>query len=356
MAPRPPTPPTPPKPIQPYTSELRTMKADISQISTGQAPIGTQPKPTVPPPPAPIQPAPAPIQVAPETPRPSVLPITPIAPVAPRSSVPTPAPRIVIPSETTTSISGTKKSVYIGLLAVIVLALGAYFFLSSGTSNQEVINTATPSPSESSAPLGKALSVYFNQAATQTADLKTAQTAQDDFLNIFNSTQPSSQQALRIPIMGLFTASLGDFLTGIGMTVPADLKLALSSDWTVLSYGQSEQFDAQGQKVADAATKPRLVMISALQDATAANQAMQNWETNGLASVTLDIVGFDKTKASAPTFSSGSYQQISMRYQNYPYADQSIDYAVMLASNGRNYLVISTSRESMFYVIDQLIQ
>ena len=97
-------------------------------------------------------------------------------------------------------------------------------------------------------------------------------------------------------------------------------------------------------------------MISALQDATAANQAMQSWETNGLASAILDLAGFDKTKASTPTFSGGLYQQMPMRYQNYSYADQSIDYAVVLASNGRNYLVISTSRESMFYVIDQLTQ
>lgn len=327
-------PPTSPKPVQSYTSELRTMKADIGQISTGQAPAGTPTKLATPPP-------------TPSTPDQSVQP----------SPTPSSSPQIVIPSEDSASSRGIKKGVYIGIIVIIVLVSGAYYlYLSDSSSTEKVINSISPSPSESSALLGKALSVYFSQTSPQTADLKADQSAQDDFLSVFGSTQPTTQQALRVPVTGPFISSLGEFLSGIGLSVPLDLKASLATDWVALSYGQSEQFDAQGQIIAGAVVKPRLVMVSALQDVTAASQAMHNWEINGLANAILDLAGFDKEKVSNPIFSSGSYKQIDVRYQNYPYADQSIDYAIVLASNGRNYLIISTSRESIFYAIDQLVQ
>jgi hypothetical protein len=62
------------------------------------------------------------------------------------------------------------------------------------------------------------------------------------------------------------------------------------------------------------------------------------------------------SKAIVPTFSSGTYRATQVRYRNFPYADRSIDFANVHASNGKDYLVLSGSREAMFFAIDQLMQ
>ena len=49
-----------------------------------------------------------------------------------------------------------------------------------------------------------------------------------------------------------------------------------------------------------------------------------------------------------------NYNGVSIRYKNFPYADKSVDYAIVTALNGKNYLVITGSREAMYGSIDKL--
>ena len=245
--------------------------------------------------------------------------------------------------------------VYVAIVAVIALLAYLAFSVFTGTSSPTASESASPSVSASTTPsLGKSLVSTF-QSAGNALTLKADGTAADDLVGYFGTSQPAANQALRVPVNGPFSASLADFLGGIGLTVPSDLKAALGSDWVVLSFGQTEKYDQAGQKSTNSTTEPRMVLISVLQDASKANQAMQAWEGAGLKDLN-DVFGFDKTKASVATFSDGSYRQVAIRYQNYPYSDQSLDYAVVLGTNGRNYLVVSSSKQSMLFAIDQLMR
>lgn len=83
---------------------------------------------------------------------------------------------------------------------------------------------------------------------------------------------------------------------------------------------------------------------------------MQAWEGSGFATAFAKLFQYNTAKQLIAGFSSGTYRQIPVRYQNFSYADQSLDYGIVTASNNKNYLVITSSRESLFFVIDQLMQ
>lgn len=188
--------------------------------------------------------------------------------------------------------------------------------------------------------------------------LRDDDTARPDLLNAIATSNPGSKQALRL---GLTVAwpdasafGLIDAMTGAGNF--AALGQAMGTDWVVLSYGQQEQFDSNGSPIANATTSPRLIIITEIKDATAANQVMTSWESESLASAADILFSYDFTKAIVGDFSSGTYRQIPIRYWNFPYADRSIDYAIFTASNNKNYLVLAGSREAVFFAIDQLMQ
>jgi hypothetical protein len=86
------------------------------------------------------------------------------------------------------------------------------------------------------------------------------------------------------------------------------------------------------------------------------NQRVRAWEGAGLAQSAVGPFKADTAKALVPGFADGSHQGVPVRYWNFPAADISIDWAVVPASNGTNYLVISGSRQSAFFAIDRLLQ
>jgi hypothetical protein len=312
---------------------MRTMGTDIGNISTGQAPMSMK--------------APTPSAPMPATPKPAIpAPIQP--PVPPRITPPEP------PS------SGIGRKLLYGLIGLGVIA--AIFFAvqtflgRSPTVQPTPITTPTPSVSATLAPSIRSLSSYFRQVGTG-VELTSASTAQSDFLNTLNISQPPLQQALRIPVDGPGTGTLGDFLGLVGNgTAPQNLRDALLQDWAALPYGQKEQFDANGSPVTSTNARVRLILIGEAGNASGANQAMSEWETTGLVAHLANLLGIDPAKAAIGTFSSGTYRTTAIRYQNFPYADTSIDWAIVSASNGKNYLVIASSRESIFFAIDQLMQ
>ncbi len=315
-----------------YSAELRTMSADIGNIKVGQAPAGIKQA-------TPVTPAPGAPMAAPKAP-----------------SIPT----IVIPEAGSSGRAGSRKFIY-GIVGAIALIGVTYALVSMIGGGSSPTASASPSPSTSATPAptlgGKSLRSYFSQAGPVVA-LKDDDTARPDLLNAIATSNPSSKQALRLgltvgwPDKSAF--GLLDAMTGAGNF--AALGHAMGTDWVVLSYGQQEQFDANGAKIENATTFPQIIIITELTDVSAANQVMTAWESAALASSADILFGYDFTKAIVSGFSSGTYRQIPIRYWNFPYADRSIDYAIVTASNNKSYLVLAGSREAAFFAIDQLMQ
>jgi hypothetical protein len=249
------------------------------------------------------------------------------------------------------------RKMLLGIVAAIV-CIGVVYGVISLIDGNGAVETPTPTPSASTSatPAAKALRSYFS-GSTQTVDLTNTSTGLDDFTNALVVIQPAARQAtvLSIKHSGA-SASLSTFLTDAGNPMPQNLSGALASDWIALAYGQGEQFDTNGIAIINPSASTRLVIIAELMDASTANQAIQTWETAGIASASTGLFQYDLSKRLIGGFSSGTYRQMTVRYWNFPYADRSLDYAVVTASNNKNYLVISGSRESLFFAIDQLMQ
>jgi hypothetical protein len=296
------------------------MSADIGNIKVGQAPAGVKPS-------------------------------APTAPGAPSA----PAPSISIPS---VSSKGMAKKLIYGLITIAAIGIFAYIFLAMvGGGSQEATPTPSPSVSASASPVVKLISSYFGNPGS-TINLPNPTTATDDFLSALVTIQPSTKQATVVTIqhVGATTNPL-TFLTDVIGSVPASLSATFASDWLVLVYGQTEHFNASGVlDTTNTSVAARPVIFVELSDASTANQAIQSWESSGLAASFAKLFKYTTSKQLVTGFSSGTYRQMPVRYQNFPYADQSLDYAIVTASNNKNYLTIASSRESLFFAIDQLMQ
>ncbi len=330
----PPTPPVPPVPPVPppapqapvkkpvdYTSELRTMSADIGNLKVGQAPTGIKP--------------------------------TPVVPAAP--SAPTiPAPAIAVPPVTPRGIS---RALLYSIAGIVVIGIG-YVIVSMMGGNGEQVITPTPSPSASATllPNARSLASYFGTPSLS-INLENPSDGTADLLNGLVSVTLNAQQATVISIQHMgASAAPADFLQDTIGTIPTGLSTTFGSDWRAIVYGQTEHFDATGAKSSDTTVQNRLALVIELTDASGANQAMHAWETSGLASAFEPLFQYETAKLLVSGFSDSAYRQIPIRYQNFPHADKSLDYGIVSATNNKNYLVITASRESLFFVIDQLMQ
>jgi len=315
-----------------YSAELRTMSADIGNIKVGQAPAGIK-------------------QTTPTTPTPGA-PMTPVAPII---------PSIVIPEAGSAGRGISRKMVYgiTGAIAFIGITYALVSMLGGSPTPQA---TATPSTSSSPAPTlgGKSLRSYFPQAGPNIT-LKGDDTAKPDLLNAMTTSNPPSKQALRLGLTVPWpdTSAFG-FLGAITGAAPAALAAAFGTDWVALSYGQQEQYDLNGALIANPTTSPRFILITEVKDVTSTSLAITAWEQSNtntqIGQQIAPLFAVDTTKAIVDGFSSGTYRSVPVRYWNFPYADQSIDYAIVTASNNKNYLVIAGSREAAFFAIDQLMQ
>ncbi len=147
----------------------------------------------------------------------------------------------------------------------------------------------------------------------------------------------SSIQVLTIP--GLLDRFLASY--------PPTLQASLGKDYKFLLYGQKEAFDGKGRLVTNVSPGPRLVMISEI--ASSSIDILYGWESTMSANLS-GVMGITPTKNTGP-FAGASYNGASVRFKNFAYPDHSIDY-VLIDHNGKTYLVIAGSRESMFATVD----
>ena len=311
------------------------MSADIASMKTGQAPQGVK-VPT------------------------RVLPADPSAPTVPPRAPGAPAPSIAVPSSSGSGLSGSRKILYsVAGLLILIGILYSIISIFSGSEEPPIASisptpqlTATPSPT----PEVRSLRSYFGNLGG-IITLKGTATAVADFRNGLLLIQPTRKLATVISLTKAeSTLTSQSLMTDVFATVPTALTATLGTDFLALAYGQSEQFSDVGVRTDLVTPTPKVVFVFEITNASSTNQAMRAWEGASLPTASAVLFGYDATKRLVPNFSEGIYRTIPVRYLNFPYADKSVDYAIVTASNNKNYLVISSSRESIFFVIDQLMQ
>ena len=318
-----------------YGTELRTMQQDMASISTG-----------------------SPISVAP------IFPSTPLSDVGLQKSD-------IGTQELKTS---HKLRNILFIFGFLLLGIAIMLLLSSG-SNTNPTTTKTPvssslggprpsaSPTQSSAPIPSSTTI------SRTSELATIFGAPTDVYPLENTASARAlflSQVSTIPVLARQLISVGTSIGGNTLPSPHDILVALAGedpsgtassigdDWALLVYGQTEQFDSTGMLIANTPTSRRLIFIAEAKDSIALKDAFRSWENSSLTTALSAPFSFNPTLVTRG-FNEGTSLQQTIRYANFPNPDKSIDYAIVSAKNGKLYLVITGSRESMLAVIRWMV-
>lgn len=130
-------------------------------------------------------------------------------------------------------------------------------------------------------------------------------------------------------------ASLSDFISFLGINLPTEI---IQSNYTFFSYRQPEG--------------ARLGLVIQLKEGADLSETLNLWETNIQEDLKALFIGLneqDVLTAATEEFQDNTYNEIAIRYLNFPSSDLSIDYAVV-----DDKLIIATSKESMYAAIDAL--
>ncbi|KKS24933.1 MAG: hypothetical protein UU83_C0015G0001 [Candidatus Jorgensenbacteria bacterium GW2011_GWF2_41_8] len=351
-----------PAPAKEYQSSIRTMSEDISSLKTGQKPSGVNIPRTI----EPLKPAvPAPI-----LPKPPVQPSTPgmqvklgetqkTGPMA-QAKIPTPAPmpkkaeapQIIIPEGGKKMVGG--NLLYIGISLAVVLAGAAYWFFVIRTPAVPVAEE-TPMPTATATPaatLNQLLSnavpieIDLSVSADPTTDFNEAITAQTVSGGTFDKLN------IKINAEGAIPA-LTDIMDKFLVAYPAELKTNLGAESAVLLYGQKEVFTAKGLPDTSAINIKKLILVTEVNEPAMAASISKEWES-AMADEFKNLFELDVKKAASKAFLNSLYGETDINYINFAYPDKTVDYAIVAASNGKNYLVIAGSREAMYEIIDIL--
>ena len=272
-------------------------------------------------------------------------------------SKPIAPPPIVIPEQK----SGINRNIlFVGIAGLVVLVGIGYWLFVLRSPDEIVVVTPTPTPIISATP-------------TPTPTLKSIIVSDPIVVNIASSGKPqatiinavktSSIIGKKIQIIETKTTNgtvstilkPDELLTKLSVAYPNVLKTVFSeSDSHFYYYGQTETFSSKGILIPGSLPSIRIVIVSEVKDSAVTLASLRAWEAT-MAGDFNTLFEFNYKKNTAVTFLDNMYKGNSVRYVNFPWPDKSIDYAVVRASNAKQYLVITNSRESIFATLDQLI-
>ncbi len=128
---------------------------------------------------------------------------------------------------------------------------------------------------------------------------------------------------------------------------------SFGQDNIVLLYGQKEIFDSKGVIKPNAPMEKRLVFVLEVRDSYSTTQTLLAWETTMVEDLQ-KLLSLNVSKQKNTQFSDNTYSGSAIRYRNFLWPDKSIDYSIVAATNGKSYLILAGSKESMFATIDKL--
>lgn len=240
----------------------------------------------------------------------------------------------------------------VGLLAILA---GAFYWFVTSSRDEEIEEPEeTVRPSVQLSPSASSIRTKLG-GVPQTITLTESQAPLADFQAQIRDMIVAGGQMKHIQLSaaaGGTELSPVELLDRLLVPYPSDLKSSLGPDTAIAVYGQRESFDQKGQLNPNGPLQKRLVLISEVKDAALLIQTLALWEPTMPQSFAT-LFEFDAAKASPRMFSDGTYGGASIRYMNFPYADKSLDYAIV-PSGGKAYLVIAGSKEAIFSAVDLL--
>ena len=347
------TPPLKPiKPILPppreneFKSLVRTMDEDLEAAKKGLKPE-SKPFEIKPPPGGPRMAPPLPPLIPPSG---GARPMAPEIKLGPAErtkplEIPKPLPPLPPPGR---KFSISPKFLIVVLVILAVFA-GVWYFLAR-ESEEIIIFTPTPTPT----PPPKTLS----QLITSVNQITISST--ENFLNALNN-----KTRLMTLTAGEFTHliitnetsgySISEIFERLNIAPPSGVIESLDGgEWMLFAYGQQEMFDAKGILTFSQTPKIKLGLVAKTNNPDLLRSALNSWEvtmTNDLK----NLFNLNAAKAASQMFLDNIYGGADIRYRNFPFADSSIDYAIVnLPRFNLNYFVITNSRESAYSAVDLL--
>jgi len=381
------------RPAQEYKSSIRTMSEDIASLKSGQKPSGVDiprkvapeaPRPAIPG--APVAPAPTgpmssiglgktertgPLAGLPKPPtlpsrpwptpdlgqagktRPLPLPPTPEKPPEP-FKIPGIQPLMTVPSE--------KKSLsmtfYLLVAGILVIGGFLYWFLVLRVMEPEVV--VSPIPTVTPTPVIKNLNDIFSGTPTN-FEVALSENKSSDFKTFVDTLTVAGGESLKINLVQDIDGTLiplnwlDMFVTTLTLGTFGLKDNIVILDSATLVYGQSEKFNEDGTVDSSTQNIKRTAFVARVMDAGRVVTIMKDWELT----IAEDLVDYllieDTSKEESVNFLDNSYRGVAIRYENFPFPDITIDYAIV-KSVDQNYLVIAGSREAMFATIDALLE
>lgn len=350
-------------PGQPIKSTFRTMEEDLAALKKGQTPT-SMPLQRPPQVTSPISPP-----IKPQTP-PGQSPVTtpsqspkislpsdlqnlgkvsaPPSPPAPLTSRGSPQnltsdqsdSNFDIPSSSRSRLSSTMIVIAVALVAIVGFSVWFFFFHKPSTQIGDLPSptftltpTATPLP-----PLETVFSV------NESVDTTLGTSFFSVFKNTANVTSLVAGEPALYKIINSATSqrySLSDFTASTAVDFPTNLIASVDDPELYVSLIKKDD-GSFGYGI-----------IIRVTDPLEARNELTNFES--LATVRLsNLFGIDAKKSASTLFLDNTYSDTQIRYRNFPDASMTIDYAIVGAPNGENYLVLSSSKQHMYSIIDKI--
>lgn len=227
----------------------------------------------------------------------------------------------------------------LGLLIIIVLVL---FFLILRPSTPEVVFTPTPTATPTAViatpGIENAFSIFSKVSFSVGVDIF------DNLpINIDEGALVGGESGLYQiidPQNGL-SYSFSSFMSSALVTIPEEIIPFVDNDNFYLSLMQ---------KVDSSYSRGFIIK---LKNDVGISAVLNGWEANMSANLQT-LFGLDIEQAASINLLDNTYQGVAIRYRNFPDHFLTIDYAVVTETNGDKYLVVTSSKDHIYSIIDNL--
>lgn len=344
-------------------SSIRTMQDDLANIKKGQMPVGVEfqksrseiTKPTQPPvfrpsiPPLPLKPL---VQVElgkTRQAKPLNQPGISIPPL-PSSTKPP-----VIPLKPATTVSGVAipptvnrighRNIYLIIIGVVILLSVIGYFTYSNYFSATPVPSATPT--STTAPTPTPILSMLEKVFGIPGSINII-TGIDPYIAIQTSTNqandPGEINFFNITTNSGSTLSFSGFLARLGVSHPPELDILNESDGFILGVSNLNTLN----------NKKSWALVVSATNLTGIDSAMKTWEITAPNDIKT-LFELDPTQKASSVFLDNSYQGIAIRYMNFPNTDSTIDYAIIGLPSGLNFLVITSSKDLIYSLVDIII-
>ena len=246
------------------------------------------------------------------------------------------------------------------ILILIVLAVfaGAWWFM---TRESELVVVSTPTPTPTETPI-YGVNKLINILPLYPIKISSTDNFVSSFNNSVKGTPVETGKFIILGIMGdEFSYSLEEIFEKLN--IPIELirnqtptgYFSNLEDWVIVAYGQQESFNEKGLLSFNSEPKIKIGLIAKTADAELLRSKLNSWEIT-ITDDLKNLFAIDPQKATSQTFLDNIYSGTNVRYRNFPYADSSIDYAIVsLPEFNADYFILTSSRESIYSVIDLLL-